>query len=152
MKGEGYPLVEDEEKISFRFKSEGQKGIIEKVVEFSPIPGGWWNLAFGDAREERFDDEAVSNNLDIRKVIQTVANSVHIFLEAYPERQVLIVPVDAKRRSLYNRVFQQHWEDMEQVYSVKGISATEIAPYSAQKLFDAFLVSRKELSLKSKNS
>ena len=54
-------------------------------------------------------DNVVSDNNDLRKVLQTIANAVHLFFDHYPEDEIFIAPLDKQRKLLYNRIFQQKW-------------------------------------------
>ena len=80
MKGEGYATVSNTDRTLFHFDSIGAKGAIPKVVEFYQLRENLWNLAFGDKQESGFDDEIISNNQDVRMVMQTVANIAYNFL------------------------------------------------------------------------
>ena len=143
----GYAFTTDEAKQVYRFTSTGPSGDIQKIVAISPAYGSAWNFAFGDATGEGddFDDEAVSNNGDIRKVIQTLANIVYGFLEEHPDLQVILHPVDKRRHNLYNWIIQRNFEEVNQVLSIYGVrkGKYELLLYPPQKLFDAFLVSQK---------
>ncbi len=83
----------------------------------------------------------------MRKILQTVANAIHAFLEYYPERQVFIAPLDKQRKILHNRIFQQKWQEIEPVFSVKAIRFTGkkqiFEDYQPSTLFDYFIISLK---------
>ncbi len=85
--------------VTFKFTSIGDKREIEKIIEFSKIPNSLnrWNLGFGDVKGDDWEDDVISDNNDLRKVLQTVANGVYEFLETYPDAQLLIVPLDKQR-------------------------------------------------------
>ncbi len=141
MQGEGYHTTQLDETHRFSFQSEGPNGVIKKIVEFTPYPGGMWNLAFGDAtKDDGFDCRVVSNNHDLRKVIQTVANTIHIFTRKYPDRKVFIVPADEKRGTLYNTVFRRYWSAIQPAYEVMGLTGITFEPYSPDNEYDIFIV------------
>jgi hypothetical protein len=108
---DGYELylTQNADILQFKFTSEGDKGTIEKIVEFEQIREKVWNLGFGDVVGDDWTDNVVSNNNDMRVVIQTVANSVYSFFDYYPDDEVFIEPSDYQRKILYNRAFQQRW-------------------------------------------
>ncbi|MEK7254021.1 MAG: hypothetical protein AAB316_04700 [Bacteroidota bacterium] len=90
-KGEGYEYKANDELTSFSFTSVGDKGEIEKKVTITHYRGNWWNLAFGDAEsDDNFSDTAVSDNNDMRKVLQTITNIAHAFCHKYPSREIYI--------------------------------------------------------------
>jgi len=75
MSKDKYSLETDQNKLIFEFFSEGPKGRILKIVEYQPLGGRFYNLAFGDSIESTkdFDDFVRTNNEDTEKVLSTVA-------------------------------------------------------------------------------
>lgn len=143
-KEKGYDIKFNEELTQFRFTSTGPKGTIEKIIEFQLFQKNRWNLAFGDIKNNDWEDNVISNNDDMRKVLQTVANTVHLFFEKHPEQEVYIEPLDYKRKILYNRIFQQKWAEIEPLFSVRGMIDYDIfEDYSPKKLFKGFLIAEK---------
>lgn len=143
-KGKGYDIKLNGELTQFRFTSTGPKGTIKKIIEFQPIEENQWNLAFGDVKDNDWEDNVISDNDDMRLVLQTVANTVHVFLEKYPGREVYIEPLDRQRKILYNRIFQQKWVEIEPIFYVKGeVSSGFFEDYSPQKLYNGFLITQK---------
>jgi len=85
MKRPAYETRPNAEKTLFEFESTGEKGTIPKIVLFDREGNYMWNLAFGDKTDGfEFDDKVITNNHDLWKVIQTVANIVHEFLQPTP--------------------------------------------------------------------
>jgi hypothetical protein len=142
---ETYPYFPIGDELFWGFKSEGVKGIIPKVVLFTPIRNGKWNLGFGDWKNNDIDDKTMSNNQDVVKVIGTVAKVAIEFLEHYPDATLVIKPADEKRKKLYNIVFQRHFETIKDKFKIIGINGKRRRIYSPEKVFDHF-----ELSLKLK--
>jgi hypothetical protein len=144
-KQEGYEFDFNEDNTKFRFISIGPAGAITKVVSYS-IYGSMWNLAFGDAveRVEDFSDVSITNNGDMRQVIQTVVNTAYIFTDTYPDRKIYIEPVDKKRKLLYNRIFQEKAEEITASFKVDGILLMEgkMESYRPEKNYDAFVLTR----------
>lgn len=95
---EGYELNIENKKstVEFRFTSvgTGTKGTIEKIIEFTYLGNNSWNLGFGDIKGDTWEDNVISNNNDFRKVLQTVANAVHLFSDMYPNHKIEIIPLD----------------------------------------------------------
>ena len=149
-KGEGYDLetTQSLEAVQFKFTSVGSKGTINKIIEFSYLGQNSWNLGFGDIKGDDWEDNIISNNNDFRKVLQTVTNAVHRFFELYPDHQIQILPLDYQRKSLYNRIFQQRWQEIEPLFEVNAAITKDekikIEKYSTTKIFDAFVISQKK--------
>jgi hypothetical protein len=49
MSKDKYQLEVDKDNLAFEFYSEGPKGKILKIIEYQPIGGRYYNLAFGDS-------------------------------------------------------------------------------------------------------
>jgi hypothetical protein len=141
-----YPLTISADKLLFRFVSTGSAGNIVKLVRYEAMPTGLWNLGFGDANEDEsdFDDSIVTNNNDMRKVLQTVFKTILLFTDAYPNRKIYIEPVDKRRKLLYNRAFYETHEDVASIFLIlavaEGMSGAE--KYDPQKEYDAFVLKR----------
>jgi hypothetical protein len=146
-KQEGYDLNGNLEKTQFRFTSVSKKRTIEKIIEFSLYQENIWNLGFGDIKGDDWEDNVISDNNDMKKTLQTVANAIHAFLEQYPERKVFIAPLERQRKILYNRIFQQKWQEIEPLFFVKGIrfigEKRIFEDYYPTTLFDYFIISLK---------
>jgi hypothetical protein len=144
---QSYPLEISKDKLWYRFISIGEAGSIIKLVNYEYVRSSLWNLAFGDANSDQtdFDDTTITDNGDMRKVMQTVFQTSLIFTDEYPDRKIFIEPVDRKRRLLYNRIFQDKKEEIEKFFTIEGeiLGQIDNEPYSAQKMYDAFTVTRK---------
>jgi hypothetical protein len=141
---EGYDIQFGIEATQFSFTSIGPKGAIEKIIQFQFVEENRWNLAFGDMQADDWTDNIISDNDDMRLVLQTVANTIYVFLEKYPYREVYIEPLDRQRKILYNRIFQQKWTEIEPIFFVKGMIEDELfEDYSPHKLYNGFLVIQK---------
>ncbi len=149
-KRDAYPYNADSSATRFEFQSVGPRGIIKKVVEFDQMGHGFWNLGFGDWQGSDWTDDIVTNNQDMRDVLQTVANVTHIFFEAHPQSMVVVDPLDRRRKLLYNRIFRERWEEINEIFWVEGVfylpngSAKE--HFNPRKLYDAFTLRLKEFT------
>lgn len=144
MKGEGYSTKSNEDATVFLFESTGKKGVVPKVIVFFHLGKNIWNLGFGDGSTADFDDEIITNNQDVQRVLQTIANTVHQFLETHPDRQVYIRPVDDKRKRLYNAVISRKSIEIASSFAVLGLYKGAFEKYDAGKTYDGFLVSAKK--------
>jgi hypothetical protein len=143
MINEAYNLYPSNDNTFFIFESEGPKGKVTKIIEFSYIDDDIWNLGFGDWQKEGISDTVVTNNQDIVKVMNTVAKTVYIFLNQYPNSTIIIKPVDEKRNKLYNTIFQRHIKVIELSFDVKGYIKGRIEPYSPLKIYDILQIKLK---------
>ncbi len=147
MINEYYPYVATKENTVFFFESIGAKGKIIKAVIFQLNKVGKWNLGFGDMTNDyKVDGKVISNNQDVFKVISTVAKIAYTFIDIYPDRTLSIVPVDGKRKMLYNRVFQRHFEEINKQFDVIGTIKEYDEPYSPNKIYDEFTLKFKKSS------
>jgi hypothetical protein len=145
---QAYLLEHSEDKLRYRFISKGESSEIVKLVRYEPMGEGDWNLAFGDANadESDFDDTIISNNGDMRQIIQTIFLTGLIFTEAYPNRRVFVIPVDAQRGLLYNRVFKEKQAEIEAYFSIQGKMPNKKAEaYNALKIYRSFILTRKTI-------
>ena len=72
---------EKQNQVSYSFVSKGRRGVITKIVQFTPTSiNGIFNLAYGDLLPEGdIDDKSNSNNGDMIKVLGTVIEIVKEF-------------------------------------------------------------------------
>jgi hypothetical protein len=139
---DGYEFIYAEALMEFHFESIGPKGTIRKIVKFTFHGKNLCNLAFGDQIEGGFDDEVISDNGDMRKIIQTVVNITLFFSHLHPDCRIMIHPVDRKRKLLYNRIFQVFETAILQFYEVEGFLVQEKKrePFNGKKWYDAFVL------------
>ncbi len=138
-----YKLLPFRNQTRYLFESKGPKGVILKLIVFTQIEGNLWNLGFGDMKKGQLDSTIITNNQDVRRVLNTVARAIYLFTENYPERIVRISPLDSKRAKLYNLVFQRrHFEIVEQ-FDAFGWRGNERSVYSPGNFYEAFEIHRK---------
>lgn len=138
-----YKLKSSKDQTKFGFISLGPKGVFKKVIMFDRLSNGKWNLAFGDLTAGDVDDVVITNNNDITKVLGTVAMATYIFSEKYPNRRIIIRPVDDKRKRLYNVIFNRHIDTISFVFDVFGKIKNRWQPFSKEISYDSFELSRK---------
>jgi hypothetical protein len=138
---DSYRYLATKQNTRYIFQSDGKQGQIIKIVQFNALEGNRWNLGFGDWKSGKVDDNVLTGNDDVFKVIKTVAAITSDFLIKYPERIVVIDPIDEKRKKLYNLVFQRHFVEIESIYTIIGIKNKQKEVYQAQKYYEAFEIS-----------
>jgi len=94
----------------YKFISEGPKGNIEKIVYYTETSrANIYNLSFGDYNEliDDIDDQIVSNNGDSQKVLATVAKSLYVFTDRYPDALIIATgSTFARTRAISHRYYQ----------------------------------------------
>ncbi len=122
----------------FVFESEGVMGKIPKLVTFEPYGENRWNVGFGDFKRGIADDSAISNNGDVSRVLNTIAQIIREFFTENPDAIVEIKPIDEKRKRLYNLVFQRHFEKIISDFQIKGLKGGFFETYSPNEFYDGF--------------
>ena len=144
---DSYPLLTEPMQRMYRFKSVGTKGVVDKIIIFQKIAGTRYNLSFGDFKNGRIDDEVITNNGDLVKVISTVAQSVYLFFEHYPDASIEIEGVDERRKRLYNTIFQRRRTEIDAYFDVKGWSGGEFITLQEGYFYEKFVIQKKNLNL-----
>lgn len=137
---------------TFEFVSEGPKGSITKIVRYNEINlKGFYNLGFGDedAITGYVSDTRVTNNNDSQKVLATVAATLYVFTNEYPEATVIATGSTEARTRLYRMGIANNLEAIERDFIVLGLSTEGWQPFQRGVTYGAFLVRRKYLSLPS---
>jgi len=122
MSKDKYSLETDQNNLIFEFFSEGLKVRILKIVEYQPLGGRFYNLAFGDSIESTkdFDDFVRTNNEDTEKVLSTVASTLYIFFQHH-EGTIVIAEGSTKARTrLYRRYLTMFFELIETEFTLLG--------------------------------
>lgn len=129
----------------FEFVSEGPKGKIRKVVDYSFIEElGVWNLGFGDydPATKSIDDQVITDNDDGRKVLATVVFTLSEFFIGHPEAIVFFTGSTDRRTELYGRIIRQSIRDFSNRFLIEGVNqdgSTEV--FNSVKLYFGYLIS-----------
>lgn len=145
-----YKLTSDDLLMSFTFVSEGPKGRIEKVIQFTPIGNeGFYNLGFGDKdfHTGALNDEARTNNGDAEKVLATIVAALYTFCEAFPEAWVYATGSSSSRNRLYQIGINKYYDTARQDFEIYGQTDEEWERYEKGKNYDAFVIKRKNSTL-----
>ena len=141
-----YPLTSSDKMLTFEFVSEGKKGLINKLVQFqSTNVEGIYNLAFGDKdlTSGEIDDKAISNNGDIEKILTTVASSVYVFTEKYPQAFIYATGSTKARTRLYRMGISKFWNELNAHFEILGELPNGWEEFSRHVEYEGFLVRRK---------
>lgn len=147
---QGYNYKTNDSFLDFEFTSEGPKGVIKKIVRFSPMNAGgttYFNLGFGDWNnsKKRIDDKAISNNHDRDKILATIATVVLEFTARFPDVWIYAEGSTPARTRLYQMGIAAHWMEIEPLLHVYGYSRGKWQPFGKAVNYDAFIVLSKKL-------
>jgi hypothetical protein len=130
--------LEDSNQNFYFFWSEGVKGRIQKVVVFHHVEADLWNLGFGDWNGGFIDYEIITDNRDTFRIMATVAEIATDFMSKNPDRRLQIIPVDDRRKSLYNHAIRRHFDVFNILFDIKGFSENTSENYKPNKFYDSF--------------
>lgn len=132
----------------YEFVSEGPKGQIKKMVQYS-FTGtkNVYNLAFGDYNEETksIDDFSITNNGDSTKVLATVASTVYAFTEKYPNAWIFATGSTTVRTRLYRMGITNNIEEIKADFDVYGLTIDKNIweEFITGEDYEAFLITKK---------
>ena len=147
MKIDKYPVIIGETSMVFEFVSEGIHGNIHKLVVYSQTHlHNFYNLGFGDKDDVtgQIDDEVVTNNGDSEKVLATVASTLYIFMDKFPDAMVFATGSTKARTRLYRMGISHNLSDIEADFEVFGLVDNSWQPFQKHTEFDGFLVLKKK--------
>lgn len=143
---EKYNFTNDQTNTVFEFISEGGKGRITKFIQYSPTPiKDIYNLGFGDKNEATgsIDDKAITNNQDSKKVLATVASTLYVFTNKYPQAWVYAVGVTASRTRLYQMGISNNLAEIEKDFIIYGLLGENWEIFEKDKNYQGFLAKRR---------
>ena len=148
MKHPKYQYRSEELFLFYEFISEGPKGLIRKIVEYTETSTeNVYNLGFGDYDETKksISDLSVTNNGDSLKVLATVASTVYAFTEKYPKAWILATGSTSVRTRLYRMGITNNLAEIAQDFIVFGYNREENwEEFVVGEDYAAFLITKKE--------
>lgn len=148
MKHPRYHYRSEELLLFYEFISEGPKGLIKKVVEYTETSTeNVYNLGFGDYDEatKSINDLSVSNNGDSLKVLATVASTVYAFTEKYPKAWILATGSTSVRTRLYRMGITNNLAEISEDFIVLGYNSYENwEEFIIGEDYEAFLLTKKD--------
>ena len=150
MKLDRYELKSDDPVTSFEFLSEGPKGKIEKLIQFTLVnQEGLYNLGFGD--KDPFtgglNNEVATDNADTEKVLATVVAALYAFCDTYPEAWVYATGSTKSRTRLYRMGINKYYDMVARDFAIFGQTESEWEQYQKGKDYEAFAVQHKSSNL-----
>jgi len=147
MEENGYDIKIAAHNWTSTFYSEGPKGTIKKVIQYTPynIAGEvCFNLCFGDWNTEKklVDDLNITDNKDSLKVLVTVARTAIDFTDLYPDALVYVKGSTVSRTRLCQMGITKHWIEIKALFTVFGLTNKKWQPFHENVNYDAFMVLR----------
>lgn len=133
----------------FEFISEGPKGRIKKMVQYTRTgTENVYNLAFGDFDEQTksINDFSITNNGDSLKVLATVASTLYAFTEKYADAWIFATGSTAVRTRLYRMGITNNLAEIMIDFRVFGLTIQENLweEFVIGEDYVAFLITKKE--------
>ncbi|WP_395057841.1 DUF6934 family protein [Flavobacterium sp.] len=132
----------------YEFISEGPKGLIKKIVEFTETgTENVYNLGFADYDEKTktTSDISVTNNGDSLKVLATVASTVYAFTQKNPKAWILATGSTNVRTRLYRMGITNNLAEISEDFKVFGLNNNgEWDKFIVGEDYEAFLLTKKE--------
>ena len=128
MKNPKYIYKSEPKLLKFEFISEGSKGLIKKLVEYTETETeNVFNLGFGDFDEKTgdIDDLPVTNNGDSLKVLATVASTVYAFMKDRPKAIIFASESTNVRTRLYRMGISNNLDEINEDFNVYGLNLDE---------------------------
>lgn len=119
-----YSFESSPDALVFEFESVSENKTIRKAVIYEGIEGyeNLSQLGFGDITEEgEIDFIAVSKNKDRDKILATVAQTMVIFFEKYPNKKLYFRGSTDTRTRLYRSLISKFIEVIELYFAVIGL-------------------------------
>lgn len=144
MKMERYSFEKYTELYFYRFYSVGPKGSVRKLVcfqHYTDNPFKTFNLCFGDSDEHsiEIDDLTVTNNEDLRIVLQTVALIALEFLRYQKGAWISAKGSTPSRTRLYRIWILKFWDEINQYFTVLGYFNGRVIPFERGINYEGFL-------------
>lgn len=133
----------------YEFISEGPKGRIRKIVEYTPTTiENVYNLAFGDYDDTigGINDKIITNNGDSQKILATVASTVYAFTGKYPEAEIYATGSTAARTRLYRMGLTNNLTEISKDFFVFGLRDKLWEQFWVGEDYEAFFVTGKKRS------
>jgi hypothetical protein len=141
-------LSASSDKLEFGFESNGPKGSIKKVVQFTVTNHtDIYNLAFGNLNNDgSIDDETTNDNKDRNKILATVAAAIYEFTARYPDKTIFFCGSTAQRTRLYRMALSINLAELKKnfrIYGVlKGLDTFEKVPFRKEVDYYGFMIKR----------
>ncbi|MFH1004944.1 MAG: hypothetical protein V1781_05560 [Bacteroidota bacterium] len=148
MKLPKYPLASDDDLTTFDFISVGPKGLIHKLVQFTPTNLKELHiLAFGDKdfMTGEIDDLIISNNGDSEKVLATVVATIYAFTDKHQNTWIYATGSTKARTRLYRMGIAKYLSEVTKDFEILGERNDDWDTFKKNVDYDGFLIKRKKI-------
>jgi hypothetical protein len=149
MKLDRYEFKSGDKFLTYEFLSEGPKGKIQKLIQFSLVNQNtlFFNLAFGDKSLEtgEINDMIITDNHDSEKVLATVVAAVYAFCDKFPQAWIYATGSTEARTRLYKMGINKYFDIVKEDFEIFGLTENEWERFIKGKNYQAFVVQRKNL-------
>lgn len=144
MQKPSYRFKASPDALVYEFESVSEQRIIRKVVVYEPLIDELYHLGFGDLTEDgEIDYKVVSANNDMDKVLMTVVQTMFLFFDRYPDKQLVFGGSTESRSRLYRQIVSKFIETIELHFDVRGFTTSgEQESFQQNRDYYAFLISR----------
>lgn len=141
-----YATFSDVAHKSYEFLSSGPRGTVKKVVRYTEIEPGVFNLGLGDWDEmaQVVRDDIRTNNADRDKVLATVAATVIDFIAHHPKATLFAEGNTPAKSRLYQMGINTHWGEISRLFDVIGFWEGAWERFQRGKNYKAFALKAKE--------
>lgn len=139
-----YNFKKSENGLVYSFISTGPKGQIEKVVGFDLIDNNKTNnLSLADRKGDRLEDVSLSNNGDIFKIFNTIAEIFTDFVNDFTNVRIFFEGNTLGKNVSYARTLTNRLAKIyEQGFIVQGYIDGNWESYKKGQNYEAFLLTR----------
>lgn len=111
------------DKLEFQFISEGPKGKIAKIIQFTQtMDDDIYNLAFGNLTcDGLIDDKTINDNKDRNKILATVAGAVYEFSGLYTDKYIFFCGSTPERTRMYRMALTINLEELNKDFLIYGV-------------------------------
>lgn len=141
-----YSFGQSDDATQFFFESIGPKGVIQKIIIFSPTEEtDIFNLALGDYDPPtgKIDDKAISDNGDAAKILATIFKVTHHYLSSNPQHFVYFEGNTPARNRLYRIAISRAIAELTDYFAMFGFCHDSWESFGSNRPYEAFLIRRK---------
>lgn len=141
-----YSISHNSNLLSFNFESVSDERNIQKKVIFTLIPNSvnFYNLSLVDVLPNgHFDDLSISNNNDLRQILSTVYECIHLFLNQNPKAIVLFTGSTESRTRLYRIAISQNLLEASKKFKIEGFLNDDFETFVPNRNYELFSISLK---------
>lgn len=135
-----YSILTNAKHETYEFLSIGPRGTIKKIVNYTEIQEGVYNLGFGDWNEidKEVKDNIRSNNADRDKVLTTVASTVVDFMKFHPEATIVAQGETLAKSRLYQMGINSNWREINELFQIQGFRNGAWESFEKGKNYEIF--------------